>query len=877
MRRWKLSMLFILIPYTLIFGQNPKTKVYQGTVLSATDKQPLEDVVCQALDAANNITSYAFSATDGSFSLNLSRDTYSVQFKILGYTTQTLSISQLQANQKVLLQESSFSLQEVVVRVPPIQSNKDTLKYNVASFKSQNDRYVADILKKLPGIKIAENGAISYMGEAINKFYIEGKDLLGGQYNIATNNLDVDAISSVEVLQNNQHIKALKNVEFDRKAAINLKLKKTYRLRPFGEAQLGLGGTPLRYEGNTFLTHLGNKVQTLTHLKGLNTGNYLLDELDNKLNLNDLFSYEPLLAPVLTGPSPRSIPLPSNRYLFNKTALASSNILIPLSESSDLKVNVAYGLDKANQAYNLLQELATAEDYLLIKENTKLKNNLNTLRTSATYEHNSFKQYLKNEVVYFNQNTRANSYLSTNDTLATPQQAVRSTNSTNYFENNFQGVRRLNNDKTIKLHSFFRYQTSKDKLLTKREKATELDEHFQTDYLVQRNRISSTFNLFSNPLDIGFITTYKQKSSKSDLDMELIKLPELDIKPSQKVKAQHFQVGIDPDYQIRTASNRLSITLKTPLLYSRYKLRSKESKKQTDEKVIFTPSLSTNWMISHQWETYAKIGCTFDYASDLSLLNSPFFTNYRTLYIPANSFNNNKSIYTSASLRYKDIVSLLFFNLNILFRSSKHNYTPTSYNTEDYSYISTVQEANRSNTFFISSDISKTFSSARLTLSLTPSYTRLNSSLIQQDIALKNTHNQVSLSTKIEWKGIPKVSLNHQALGKITWSDNKLSPKTYLKSLTQQFGLYFFPTKTIDLATTADYIIYEKSKGSYSKDFFLDLKGSYHLKSIELGFRLTNLFNRNLLSTTQLSSINLFRQQTPLRKREFLFFFKFKI
>lgn len=46
-----------------------------------------------------------------------------------------------------------------------------------------------------------ENGQISYQGTAINKFYIEGMDLLGGKYNIATNNISNDDVGSVEIME----------------------------------------------------------------------------------------------------------------------------------------------------------------------------------------------------------------------------------------------------------------------------------------------------------------------------------------------------------------------------------------------------------------------------------------------------------------------------------------------------------------------------------------------------------------------------------------------------------------------------------------------------------------------------------------------------
>ena len=72
---------------------------------------------------------------------------------------------------------------------------------------------IADILKKLPGIDIRPNGQIYYKDEPIQKYYIEGLDLLEGRYNLANNNLSADAVSKVEILENHQPVKVLEYLD----------------------------------------------------------------------------------------------------------------------------------------------------------------------------------------------------------------------------------------------------------------------------------------------------------------------------------------------------------------------------------------------------------------------------------------------------------------------------------------------------------------------------------------------------------------------------------------------------------------------------------------------------------------------------------------
>lgn len=76
----------------------------------------------------------------------------------------------------------------------------------------------------MPGIAINEDGSIEYQGKKINKFYIEGMDLLGGKYTQASENIDVDKVKKIQVFERHQPIKALKNTNFSEQAALNIVL-----------------------------------------------------------------------------------------------------------------------------------------------------------------------------------------------------------------------------------------------------------------------------------------------------------------------------------------------------------------------------------------------------------------------------------------------------------------------------------------------------------------------------------------------------------------------------------------------------------------------------------------------------------------------------
>ena len=102
----------------------------------------------------------------------------------------------------------------------------------------------------MPGIDVAENGAISYNGQQINKFYIEGKDLLGGRYGLATNTVHQEDVATVEVMENHQPIRVLEDVSFSQSPAINLRLKSRARSAWAGTVKAAGGVSPALWQGS---------------------------------------------------------------------------------------------------------------------------------------------------------------------------------------------------------------------------------------------------------------------------------------------------------------------------------------------------------------------------------------------------------------------------------------------------------------------------------------------------------------------------------------------------------------------------------------------------------------------------------------------------
>ena len=859
-------------------AQSPKITC-EGVIVDSETNETLEGIICKGLNKNKKILSYTLSDTNGKFSIDISNSQISIlSFECLGFQTSELQLSEITDSQNIhiYLQKETRQLKEISITVPPIQRNNDTISYNVSQFQSQSDRYIVDVLKKLPGVNVNENGTISYQGEAINKFYIEGRDLLGGQYNIASNNLSIDAVSQVQVLENNQHIKALKNVEFSDKAAINIKLKKGFISKPFGELEAGIGGfgSPL-YSGQFFATQLGTTTQTIVNFKGNNIGKNIISEMEEKLDYNNLFASELLPEDLITLSALKQIPIPLNRYLQNRTYLGGINNLIALSKDTELRINLSYGNNRLNQDFYLQQLFATGNGNLEINEQTSQLMKADNYIASIILEHNSAKKYFKNTI------KSAGKWGKNAMTIHSDNRRLKAFNNNEpiYIQNDLGGLLKFGNDQTININSFFRYVDKTESLNSDMTDtiSSKLQEKIYGESWIFKNKVNTAFYLFKQRLDIGALLSFQTNKINSKIAFQNIQgvdSLQYNFSPIDN-KFADFEISLLPTYQIK--HNRSVITtINIPISYKDYQVKTYKNKILSDNRVIITPNISNNYKVNHLWELRTKVGYDWNYANYQTLLSNSYFQSYRAIYLPSDILGIRENLAISTDIRYKDVVNMLFFNFTALYSINKLNYMYETDNSEDWSYYTTIKKNNYGKQILLASNISKTFIPIKTALTLSPFFFQNTSRLIQQGNLIKNKSNSTSLSLNVEVKAIRNTNITYLAKGKIVWQDNNLKNKVYLKDWAQTLSIYYFPKKNIDLSFHSDYTISEIRKREYISYFFLDIMAKYKYKQIEFGFSATNLLNKDTYSITYLSTVNSVYQKFPLRGREFLFSTKFK-
>ena len=392
----KTAIILSLLSFLLHIHTNAQNTI-KGRVTDKVTRQPLESATVTLQQRGDgNIINYALTDADGRFQLSFSslKDRTITVF-YMGYRKKTIPVL-ISRPLTIELEQEAVLLKEVQIRPGRVWGRQDTLKYDLTRFTSSKDRNVSDVLKKLPGINVEENGTIKYNGKVISNLYVEGMDVSGGRYNQINNNLKADAVQAAEVIEGHQPIKSLRGKTFTDDVALNLKLKPEVRSQWIYTVMAGGGyGEKALYDASFNVLQLSRNRQTVYTYKANNIGRNLFSD-QQKLASGNSFdrvtdSNPPIFLPL---PEP-AMPLSQKRLLFNETHTASANRLYRLDEEKQLRFQLGYIHDRTTRQYGSEEIYYFAQDTVHTATNRHDRLKTDCLNGEVNYEDNAASRYTR--------------------------------------------------------------------------------------------------------------------------------------------------------------------------------------------------------------------------------------------------------------------------------------------------------------------------------------------------------------------------------------------------------------------------------------------------------------------------------------------------
>lgn len=376
----KLVLAFCLvIPYGLI----AQKFLIRGQLADTLDG-PLPSATVMLLNPADSaLVNFGVSDSRGQFIIrNVPAGAYLFKATFIGFRPSTLKINTPDPGNeldlgRIRMEPVSSELEAIEIEAerPPVTVKKDTIEFNAGSFKTRENAMVEDLLKKLPGVEVDNDGNISAQGEQVRRVTVDGKSFFGSDPKLATRNLPANAINKVQVFDKKSDQAMFSGIDDgQREKTINLELKEEKRNGMFGNLMAG-GGTEERFQTRASL----NKFSKQKQLSVLGMGN----------NVNEQgFSMEEYMN--FTGGSQQMMGGGAVRMQFN----AGNQNGVPMNfgnRANGIMTNYAGGINSNNQL-NARTELNGSYFY----------NYLDHAKDQNTWREN----YLPAGSFTFNQNSR---------------------------------------------------------------------------------------------------------------------------------------------------------------------------------------------------------------------------------------------------------------------------------------------------------------------------------------------------------------------------------------------------------------------------------------------------------------------------------------
>ena len=857
-----LTILLLFLSMTM-FAQNT---VVERSISGAVAERNGEvvagaNVLVQSADG-KRLFSYGSSDGEGRYEVRFRSDADSVRVTVTGFNLAKVS-KVVPANIGKLdfvVEYSALKIKEVKVEASAIERKKDTVTYYVANFKDSTDRSIGDVLQKLPGIEVAPSGQIKYQGKSINKFYVEGLDMLGGQYGIATNNIQASDIAKVEVYEDHQPIKVLQDWVASDRAAINLILKSGAKGAWNGVVQAGAGYQPVLWNGEVTPMFFGKNFQTIMTYKTNNTGEDVARELESSMGLG-------WDAERLTGIQEAGNPPVNERlYLNNNIHSVSINTINKTGEDSDLTVNAYYIHDSRNQAAeNRTSYFIPGQNPLDVYENIDAESISDRMQVALQFRNNANKNYLNNRLSFngsWNRNNGVVRYGNQEISQVHRQPRIA-------VDNDFRMIRRFGKWQ-VDFVSNTDYNRLTSELQVKPmvfsqffdEEGDGTGQHIEAERFRTENSVSTSYRA-------GFWNFYLKGGVNAHIENLNTVLSPLNGIGSvadslmNDCRWRRFDVSLQP--QIAYSKHSFNMSFVSPLELAVINGRNH---------YLARPSVYMNWKISYNLKMSAygaynmNLGDLYDSYSGYIMRDYRFASKNE-----GNSARTGTQNY-GLDMSYSNPASALFASADVSYFRSSRSQTVNNLYEGDSFIAEAIERDNVSSGLSANGRISKRFSAISTTISLNGGWSRSWSETMVQGEVTPVTMDRYNVGGSLNSNIGRYVIFDYSGSYSVHSVDgyNSVDPVGTLK---QNLALNFVICKRVLMNVGAEHYFCGEIQGEDRNMVFMNASASYKFKRFEFILEGRNLLDKRSFSAIEYSDTFCYAYAYELRPLSVMFKVRF--
>ena len=741
-------------------------------------------------------------------------------------------------------------LKDVIIKAPDIIQRSDTLVYSMSKWAQKQDRNMADVLRRLPGVEVAEDGGIKYNGEPINKFYIDGSDFVNDRYGVATNNISPDDVASVEIMENHQPVKVLEGLEFSQQAGLNIKLKEAARAHWIGILNGGMGVKPLLYDASLFAMRIAKKWQNMETLRlndtGWNPSSQSQRHTDNTLPGSGYYD-NPWSDYIAIGTT--SAPLDELRTRDNLSFLAQLSNARHVADGFDVKLNATYQADRLDFTNSCTTRYFDKNIPSFIEQNT-MRSHEHRLNGEWSLQLNRRNNYLKDNLSVDALWNSATSAVSGTQSLR-QQSDLPSLDITN----DLQLVRRLDSH-LLTISSHNRY-THRPHSLT----ADSVLQNLTTDDFrsVTEARYGWLLRRWSFYARCGVdLNLHRFQSSLrglmlADYPLEDRRRSALPLGSSKNFTVLKTYASPEARYQ----HHRWWLTFSLPIGYYYYHVADRLADTSGGKHFMtVSPTVYVRHQLTAKTDLSAYLSYSLQPVAPSSYTQTVVMSDFRNLTFQTPSTKSIQQRSAFIRLRYRNPITSLFANLSAKY---EQDYQPLMQNQlfiGERILTEFIACGNNLSITQLNGGISKGLWSAKVTIGIDASFGHSSARMMRQNVEQAYNSTFIALAPKFTGKFTRWLSTDYR----LTYTNNRYkvaAEKAIHSALRQNLSVTFLPTDQWHIAFGAEHYYTRFSTDQTANITFLDASVRWLLsKRIDLALAATNLLDETDYRYTSFGSLS---------------------
>lgn len=833
------SSFIICVFFSLLSAKAADPGELCGMVVDADTNEPIVGCIVKSKGA------FASTDKEGRFAITPKAGADSISFRFMGYEScslpVTVDISCVRLNPK------ATQLNDVIVEAPDIYAKGDTLVFNVAKYANAKDNAIIDVIKRLPGIKVEEDGTIKYQGKPINKFYLDGNDFIGGQYGLATNNISHKDVASVEVMENHQPIKALEGIEFPEEAGINLKLKEDARSRWVGVAQAAAGVQPFLYDGSLYTMRIAPKNQNIITLKADNTGWNPANEIQEH-DFEDMFSsdYTSTLWPEYISADIVNAPLSEKRIRDNLSWLANA-ITAWKSGDTSMRLKFNYAGDRLDYNSGMTTDYFSSQIPQFVQNNSQ-RTQTHDLSAQFFSQTNKRGYYLKEKFTVAGICEKSNSEISGSFDLT---QRVRRKSLS--VKNDLKLVKR-NEKKMFTLISRNTFEHRPDRLIAAGVENAEQSlgtTDFRSTTETRFGKMTRFWKLYvSGGLDLDY---HRMNSTLNGLG-------EFDNTGIYEAFLSNLYATPQVDYE----RNGWRASFNIPLKWLHYSIAGQH------DYINASPRLYVKRQLTAKSDISASAAYSLGSPHPYMNITVPVLSDYRNLFIAENPDKYSQNVTATLSYRYRNPLKSLFFNISASYYHSRSSIMSNQLFIGDFIVSTYADHLNSSDSWHAKGGFSKGLGHSKMVVGCDMDASVSSASSMRDNKVVH--YRQIATGVKPYFKGSITRWLSVNYVASYGFSKLKINDiVNNYHNFSQNIFATLIPNDYVQFTVGAEHFLTKFTEGNTSNLVLLDASAVWRANgNVRLSLTANNLLNRRTYQYINYGTLSRSEHYFGIRQRSIL-------